>query len=307
MSTYLWSRAATLIPVLLLISVFVFSIMHLLPGDPAMLILAGEYATTPEQVDKLREQLGLDDPIPVQYGRFLLGALRGDLGNSVHFKRPVTEVIMERLPSTLQLTAASMLIAACLGITLGTLAATRHDTWVDTLSMLLSLVGVSMPIFFIGLFLILLLAVRLGWFPIVGGDPLERLVLPALTLGFASSSVIARLVRSSLLEVLRQDYMVTARAKGLSPHLVLLRHAMRNTLVPVVTILGLQVGGMLSGAVLIETVFSRPGLGRLAVEAILWKDFPLAQGTILFTAVVYVLASLVVDIAYASLDPRIRY
>jgi ABC-type dipeptide/oligopeptide/nickel transport system permease component len=307
MSTYIWSRLATLIPVLLLISVFVFSIMHLLPGDPAMLILAGEYATTPEQVERLRQQLGLDDPIPVQYGRFLGNAIQGDLGMSVHFKRPVSEVIMDRLPSTLQLTVAAMIIAAILGIGLGVVAAVHHGTWLDNMSMVLSLVGVSMPIFFIGLFLILIFGVRLGWFPIVGGTPLERLFLPALTLGFASSSVIARLVRSSLLEVLRQDYIVTAQAKGLTGRLVLFRHAMRNTLIPVVTILGLQIGGMLSGAVLIETVFSRPGLGRLAVEAILWKDFPLAQGTILFTAMVYVVASVVVDIVYASLDPRIRY
>jgi ABC-type dipeptide/oligopeptide/nickel transport system permease component len=307
MSAYIWSRLATLVPVLLLISIFVFSIMHLLPGDPAMLVLAGEYATTPEQIETLREQLGLNDPIYTQYGRFLGNALQGDLGNSVHFKRPVSEVILERLPSTLQLTVVAMLIAAALGIGLGTLAAVHHGSWLDNFSMVLSLVGVSMPIFFIGLLLILIFGVRLGWFPIVGGTPLERLVLPALTLGFASSSVIARLVRSSLLEVLRQDYMVTAYAKGLTSWLVLFRHGMRNTLIPVVTILGLQIGGMLSGAVLIETVFSRPGLGRLAVEAILWKDFPLAQGTILFTAVVYVVASLIVDIVYASLDPRIRY
>lgn len=307
MLKHIGSRVASVVPVLLLLSVFVFSIMHLLPGDPAMLILQGQSASTPEQIERLREQLGLNDPVHVQYGRFLAGAVRGDLGRSVQFKRPVMDIILERLPSTLQLTGAAMVLAATIGLTLGTLAAVNQNSWIDTASMVLSVIGLTMPIFYIGLLLILLFSVRLGWFPIVGGTAEQRLVLPAVTLGFVSSGVIARLVRANLLEVLRQDYVTSARAKGLAPRAVLVRHALKNMLIPVVTMLGLQVGGMLSGSVVTETVFNRPGLGRLAVEAILWKDFPLAQGTILFTATVYLLVNLVVDVSYAWLDPRIRY
>ena len=307
MASYIVSRLVTLVPVLLLISIFVFMIMHLLPGDPAMLIMAGEYASTPEQIERLREQLGLNDPIHVQYGRFLGGAIRGDLGRSVHFKRPVSEVIMERLPSTAQLAVASLTIAAILGISMGTIAALHHNTWIDNVSMVVSFFGLTMPMFYIGLLMIFLFTVRLGWFPLTGGSDLERLVLPALTLGFVSSGVIARLVRANLLEVMNQDHITTARAKGLTERTVLFRHAMKNMLIPVVTILGLQVGYMISGSVIIESVFARPGVGRLAVESILWKDFPLAQGTILFTATIFVVVNLLVDISYAWLDPRIRF
>jgi ABC-type dipeptide/oligopeptide/nickel transport system permease component len=306
-STYIWSRLAVTVPVLVLVSGLVFFIMNLLPGDPAMLILQGQAASTPEQIDKLREQLNLDDPAIVRYGRFVAGAVRGDLGTSVQYKRPVTDVILERLPSTIQLAAAAMVVATVLGFSLGVLAALKHNTWVDTAAMIFSVLGLTMPIFYIGLLFILIFAVRLGWFPIIGGSTWERLVLPAVTLGFVLSGIIARLVRASLLEVLRQDYITTARAKGLRGRVVLWRHAIRNTLIPIVTILGLQIGGLLSGSVIIETVFDRPGVGRLAVEAITWKDFPLAQGTILFTATFYVLINLLVDISYAWFDPRIRY
>ncbi|NLE77781.1 MAG: ABC transporter permease, partial [Chloroflexi bacterium] len=294
MASYIWSRVLTLIPVLLLISIFVFSIMHLLPGDPAMLIMAGEYASTPEQVEALREQLGLNDPLHVQYGRFLAGAVQGDLGRSVHYKRPVMDVIMERLPSTAQLTLVSLVIAVIVGIALGIIAALHHNTWIDNASMIFSFIGITMPLFYIGLVLILVFTVKLGWLPVTGGSVWKRLVLPSLTLGFVSSGLIARLVRANLLEVLRQDYITTARSKGLRERMILSRHAMKNMLIPVVTIVGLQVGHMLSGSVITESVFARPGVGRLAVEAILWKDFPLAQGTILFTATVFVLVNLLV-------------
>ena len=196
-------------------------------------------------------------------------------------------VIMERLPSTAELTGAAMLFAIVIGVGLGILAAIKQNTWIDNLSMVLSVTGLTMPIFYIGLVLILFFSVKLHWFPIVGGSTLQRLVLPALTLSFVSSGIIARLVRSSLLEVLRQDHIVTARAKGLRERTVILRHAMKNMMIPVLTIIGLQIGGMLSGAVITETVFNRPGLGQLVVQAILWKDFPLAQGTILFTATIF--------------------
>jgi ABC-type dipeptide/oligopeptide/nickel transport system permease component len=269
--------------------------------------LQGQAASTPEQIEALREELGLNKPIYVQYGLFLKGALQGDLGRSVQFKQPVMSVIMERLPSTAQLTAAAMLFAIVIGVGLGILAAIKQNTWIDSLSMVLSVTGLTMPIFYIGLVLILFFSVKLHWFPIVGGSTLQRLVLPALTLGFVSSGIIARLVRSSLLEVLRQDHIVTARAKGLRERTVIYRHAMKNMMIPVLTIIGLQIGGMLSGAVITETVFNRPGLGRLVVQAILWKDFPLAQGTILFTATVYLLINLLVDVSFVWLDPRVRF
>jgi peptide/nickel transport system permease protein len=304
---YLGSRLLSTFPVLLLISVFVFSIMHLLPGDPAMLILQGQSATTPEQVARLRADLGLNDPVYVQYGRFLLGALQGDLGRSVQFKRPVMAVILERLPRTAELTAAALVIAVAMGVTLGVVAGVRQNSWVDNLSIVLSVVGLTMPIFYIGLLLILLFSVKLMWFPVTTGSDLHRLILPGFTLGFVSSGIIARLVRANLLEVLRQDFITTARSKGLADRAILYRHAFRNMLIPVITVIGLQIGGLLSGSVITETVFNRPGLGRLAVEAILWKDFPLAQGTILFTATAYLMVNLVVDVSYAWLDPRIRY
>jgi len=305
--TYIWSRLAVTIPVLILVSALVFFIMNLLPGDPAMLILQGQAASTPEQIDRLREQLNLDDPAVVRYGRFVAGAVQGDLGTSVQYKRPVIDLILERLPSTIQLTAASLLVAIVVGFILGVLAAVKHNTWVDTAAMVFSVLGLTMPIFYIGLLLILIFSVNLGWFPIIGGSTAERLILPSITLGVVSSGIVARMVRASLLEVLRQDYITTARAKGLRSRVVLWRHAIRNTFIPIVTILGLQIGGMLSGSVIIETVFDRPGIGRLAVEAITWKDFPLAQGTILVTAVAYVLINLLVDVSYAWFDPRIRH
>lgn len=297
----------TAVPVLLLISVFVFSLMNFLPGDPAMLMMAGEYATTPEQVDKLREQLGLNDPVHVRYGRFLLGAVQGDLGRSVQFKRPVMSIILERLPSTIELAASALLIATILGISLGILAALNQNTWIDSASMVFSFIGITMPLFYIGLLLMFFFSVKLGWLPVTGGSRFMRLILPAATLGFVSSGVIARLVRANLLEVLKQEYITTARSKGLSERMVLVQHAMKNMLIPVVTIIGLQIGGMLSGSVITETVFTRPGVGRLAVEAVLWKDFPLAQGTILVTAAIYVVVNLLVDVSYAWLDPRIKY
>lgn len=307
MTQYIISRIMTIIPVMLLISIGVFSIMHLLPGDPAMLILAGEAVSTPEQIERLREQLGLNDPIHIQYLRFLSGAVRGDLGRSVHFKRPVMEIIMERLPSTAELGVTSLSLGVAMGIVLGIIAALNHNSWVDNISMVFSFTGLTMPIFFIGLVLIYVFSIKFSVLPIIGGTRLTRLILPVLTLAFVSSGVVARLVRAELLEVLSQDYITTARAKGLRERLVLVRHAMKNMLIPVVTIIGLSVGGMLSGSVITESVFARPGVGRLAVESIIWKDFPLAQGTILFTSAMYLCANLLVDISYAWLDPRIRY
>jgi ABC-type dipeptide/oligopeptide/nickel transport system permease component len=298
-----------MIPVLWLISVIVFAVMHILPGDPAALMLAGAEggAVTPQRLDELREEMGLNDPLLVQYGRFLGNALIGDLGTSVRFRTEVTGLVLERFPSTLELAISGLFVALLIGVPLGMIAAVRQNTWVDATAMSISYVGASMPIYFLGLVLILLFAFNLRWLPAAGSEGWDSLILPAVTLGFVSAGLISRLVRSSLIEVLGEDYIRTSRAKGLVERIVLSRHALRNALIPVITIVGLQFGNMLAGAVVTETVFSRPGLGRLTVNAILSKDYPLVQGCVLFLATAYLLVNLMVDIAYAWLDPRIRY
>jgi peptide/nickel transport system permease protein len=305
-SSYVRTRLTLAIPVLLGVSIAVFAMLRLLPGDPAQIMLA-ESGASAERVAALRQQLGLDDPLPVQYWRFLTGALQGDLGRSIQSNRPVTQEIAGQLPSTIELTLAAMVVAVGIGIPLGLLAATRHNGPLDYGAMALALGGVSMPSFWLGVLLILFFSLRLGWLPATGQGGLERLVLPAFTLGFGAAAIIARLVRSSVLEVLRHEYVMTARAKGLGPRVVLLRHALKNALIPVVTIVGLQFGALLAGTVVIETVFSRPGVGRMVVNAILVKDFPVAQGAILIIATTYVLANLLVDLLYAWLDPRVHY
>ena len=307
MLEYLAKRLIQLIPVLLLMSIIVFLILYLLPGDPATLALIGHGATTLEHIEVLREQMGLNDPIYVQYGRFLSKALRGNLGTSARFRRPVSEVILEQFPSTLKLAVVGMSIAVVLGMIIGTISAIWRYSWVDTVGMLLALVGVSTPIFWSGLMSIFFFSFRLGWLPSTGTGGWKGLVLPAFTLGFVATGTIARLTRSCLIEVMSQDYIRTARAKGLKEWMVISRHAMKNAMIPIVTVLGLQFGGMLGGTVITETVFSRPGLGRLMVSAILWEDYALAQGAILLTAVSFMLVNLAVDASYAWLDPRIRY
>ncbi|MDR7485231.1 MAG: ABC transporter permease [Armatimonadota bacterium] len=306
MLRFLFKRLVAALPVLVGISVAVFLMMHLVPGDPAKMML-GELAVDEEVVANFRHQLGLDDPIPVQYWRFLRNALRGDLGRSILENQPVARMIWQVLPSTVELTLAGMGVAVLLGGALGITAAVRHHTWVDNGSMLLALWGVSMPSFWMGLLLIFLFSLKLGWLPATGQGGWVRLVMPAFTLGYVAAAVIARLVRSSMLEVLRQDYVRTARAKGLAERLVVYRHALRNALIPVVTVMGLQFGALLGGTVVIETVFSRPGIGRLAVTSILSKDFQVTQGTVLMSAVFYTLVNIIVDASYAALDPRIRY
>lgn len=305
---YIGRRVAELGIVLLLVSAIIFSIMHALPGDPVQLMLAGSESgsVTPERQEELREQLGLNDPLPVQYGRFLRGAVTGDLGTSVRLRAPVVEIILDRLGSTLALSLGGILFAVLFGVTIGILAALKQGSWIDTTSMILAYVGVSMPLFWLGLLLILVFSFQIGWFPPAGQEGLRSLVLPSLSLGLISAGVIARLTRASMLEVLVQDYIRTARSKGLPEHLVIVRHALRNAVGPVLTILGLQFGAMLSGAVVTETVFSRPGLGRLVVSAILWKDYPLVQGIVLFMATSYVVVNLLVDVCAVGLDPRTR-
>jgi len=251
--------------------------------------------------------MGLNDPLPVQYFRFLRGAVVGDLGTSVRLRQPVTELILDRFGSTIVLSMGGMSFALLIGMSTGVVAALKQGTWFDTLSMMFAYVGVSLPLFWLGLLMILVFSFWLDIFPPAGQAGWRSLIMPSVTLGLVSSGVISRLTRACLIEALVEDYVRTARAKGLPKTLIYVRHALRNALLPVVTIVGLQFGGMLAGAVVTETVFSRPGLGRLVVSAVLWKDYPLVQGIVLFMSTGYVLVNLIVDITYAWLDPRIRY
>ena len=301
MLIYLARRILAVVPVLFGVTLAVFSMLFLVPGDPVKMMLA-EFVTSPDQI----AQLHLDEPLPQQYGRFVANALRGDLGTSIRSRRPVATEIAENVASTAQLALASMAIAVAIGVPLGLLAALFRNTWFDVGSMVVALLGVSMPSFWLGLLLIFVFSLHLAWFPATGGGDLLHLVLPSLTLGTIASAIIARLTRSSMLEVLGQDYVRTARAKGLAWWGVVVRHALKNALIPIITIFGLQFGNLLAGAVIVETVFSRPGLGRLIVGGILAKDFPLVQGTVLFVAASYVMINVLVDVAYAFVDPRIR-
>jgi len=306
MYAFIARRLVATIPVLLGVSLAVFLMLQLVPGDPAELMLS-EFQTTPDQIARLRTQLHLNDPLPVQFGRFVWNASHGDLGYSVRSKRPVAAEIRDNLPSTLALAVAGLLIAALIGTVLGVLAAIRQHTWLDASSMFLALAGVSMPSFWLGFLIIFVFSLHIRLFPATGGGDLRHLVMPATTLGLGAAAIIARLTRSSMLEVLKQEYMTTARAKGLPERRVVLAHGLRNALIPVVTIFGLQFGQLLAGTVIIETVFGRPGIGRLIVDAILAKDFPMVQGVVLLIATSYVIVNLIVDIIYGFLDPRIRY
>jgi len=306
MLSYIAHRMLQLIPVLVGISVLTFLMLHLIPGDP-VLLFAGDKPLTEARAAVIRHQLGLDRPLWVQYGDYAGHAVRGDLGRGLRSQRPVLDSILEVLPGTAKLTLTALALAAAAGITLGILAALAHGTWLDTAVMTLAILGISMPVFYSSLLMILLFSFRLGWLPATGQGGWERLVMPATALALISTSVLARLVRSGMLGVLRQEYIVTARAKGLAGRVVVLRHALKNALIPTITMLGLQLGALLGGAVVTETIFSRPGIGRLAVDAILARDLPLVQGTVLVAAVTYVLVNLLVDVAYAAVDPRIRF
>ncbi len=310
---YILGRLVAAVPVLLGVSFLVFSMVFLLPGDPVQMMLGDMGSGTasarlsPEQYEALRRELGLDQPFPVQYLSFVTRAVRGDLGRSYQSRRPVLDTILDALPSTVQLTLAGLGLAIVLGVGLGVLAALKPNSVGDNLSMFFALAGVSMPEFWLGLMLIFLFSFSLGWFPASGPGGIERLVLPATALGLRAAAQIARLTRASMLEVLNQEYVTTARAKGLAERVVILRHALKNALIPVVTIVGLQFGNLITGAVIVETVFARPGVGQLAVNAIRARDFPMVQGTVLFAATAYVLVNLFVDVSYAWIDPRIRY
>ena len=306
MLRYVIRRLIMAIPVLLGVSVLVWSMVYLTPGDPVEIM---SYGTTMnlEQREQLRHVLGLDQPLYIQYGRFVLNAVQGNLGQSMFTKRAVLGELKDQLPSTIALTAAGMFVAIVIGFSFGIASALRPNSWLDALLMSVSFLGLSLPHFWLGLMLIFIFAVRLGWFPATGHGGLNRLVLPALALGWSFAAIIARLVRQCLLDVMRQEYVLVARAKGLRDRAVVWRHALKNMLIPVITILGLQVGNMLGGAVVIENVFARQGIGRLAVQALLRKDFPMVQGIVLLSALIYVILNILVDLSYAWLDPRIRY
>jgi ABC-type dipeptide/oligopeptide/nickel transport system permease component len=298
-------RMVSALVVLWGVATVVFLLLRVLPGDPAETILAGSGAS-PEAIAQVRQQLGLDDPLLTQYGRYLLNTLRGDLGRSLFSNRPVTLTIAEQLPATLQLAAAALLVAVIVGLSLGVLAALRAGTWIDRTAMGVAVLGVSVPVFWSGLLLIWVFSVGLNWLPATGADGVRHLMMPAVVLGLVGAGPIARLVRASLLDVLRADYITIARAKGLPELAVIGRHALRNALIPTITLVGLQAGFLLGGTVITESVFARPGLGRLVVEAILWKDLPVVQGVVLLIAATYVIINLLVDLATLTLDPRLR-
>ena len=304
MQRYILGRIVQVIPTLIGVSLIAFVAMRML-GDPAHLVL-GENAT-PQAVAEYRREQGLDQPLHLQYVRFLASALQGDFGYSFRYRTPVFPLLLERLPATVMLGLSALGLAVAVGVPLGILAALLRGRWGDELIRMVALVGQAVPGFFLGLVLIIVFAVNLGWMPTGGTGDWRHLVLPSISLSAFLMALIMRFTRSSLLEVLGQDYIRTARAKGLSERTATLRHAMRNTLIPLVTVIALQAGVLFSGAVVTETVFGWPGVGRLAVEAVQGRDFPLIQATVLFMSGAVVLINLLVDISYAFLDPRVRY
>lgn len=305
MTRYLIRRLLLTIPVMLGVATLVFALIHLVPGDPAQAML-GETAPQAD-VLKLRHSLGLDQPLLTQYGTFMLGLARGDLGTSFRYNAPVTAQIREKFPNTATLAVAAMCFAIIFAIPLGILAAVFRGTFIDHAAMTVALAGISMPNFWLGPLLAIMFAVRLGWLPVSGTGGLSHLILPAVTLGAALSAILARMTRASLLEELRELYVLAARARGLSGMRAVVKHAFRNSLIPIVTIIGLQFGAVLTGTIITETIFAWPGLGRLLIQAISFRDYPLVQGCILFISVTYVAMNLLTDLAYGFLDPRIRF
>jgi peptide/nickel transport system permease protein len=306
MGRYLFQRLIGAVVTIAGVLTIVFLLLRVLPGDPARLV-AGLTAS-PEEVEAVRDRLGLDEPIYVQYGIYMSDFVEGDFGKSIYSDRPIMDDIIARLPYTFQLAFVTIVLTIVLGIPLGIIAAIRQKSWIDMLISVGSLLGISLPSYALGLLLIVLFAVNLGWFPAAGaGQGIRSVILPALTLSLIFLAVITRITRGAMLEVLSQDYIRTARSKGLTRRRVIQTHAFRNAMIPVVTVLGLQFGGLLSGAVLTETVFGWPGLGLLLTEAIFNQDYPMVQGVVLFISVVFVFANLFVDLIYAAVDPRIRY
>lgn len=333
MLKYIFKRIALLIPVLIGVSIMVFVVMHIFTSDPASIIL-GQHATA-DQIAKLRQTLGLNDPLYMQYWHFLKDALGGNLGDSLITKTSVSKELLSRFPATIELALAAIILASIFGIVIGVISAVKQNSIADYLSMVAALLGVSMPIFWLGLILIVIFAVQLRWLPVSGRiqiglepdhvtglylidslvtgnmtafmDALKHIALPAIALASYSTAIIARMTRSTMLEIISQDYIRTARAKGLFEGAVVIIHALKNAMIPIITVIGLQLGSLLGGAVLTETVFAWPGVGSFTVEAIMKSDYPIVQGAVLMMATVFVLVNLIVDILYAYLDPRIKY
>jgi peptide/nickel transport system permease protein len=302
---FLLRRLVFSLPVLFGVATLVFSLIHLVPGDPAQAIL-GESAA-PEDVIELRQRLGLDRPLYAQYVAFMKGAATGDLGTSLRTREPVVRAIATRLPATIELALAAMSVAVLIALPLGIIAAVRAGTGVDHAATTLALLGISIPNFWLGPLLAIVFSISLGWLPVSGRGTLAHLVLPAITLGAPLAAVLARITRASVIEELRELYVLAARARGVSHTRAVLKHAFRNSLIPIVTVLGLQVGSVLTGAVITETIFAWPGVGRLLIQSISFRDYPLVQGCILLIAITYVSMNLLVDVVYGFLDPRIRF
>ena len=306
MLSYSIRRLVMLIPLIIGVTFIAFTAMYILPGDAVYSMLA-EAGATAEEMEIMRERMGLNDPFYVQYGRFLAGLPRLDFGRSLHTRRPVRDQILAQYGASLELMAASIVIATSVGVTLGVIAALRRGSWADTGSMFFALLGVSVPVFWTGLLMIFFFSVRLGWLPSGGTGGVRRLVMPAVALSFGALGLQARVVRSSMLEILGSDYIRTARAKGLADRVVNMKHALRNALIPAITLAGLSLARLMGGSVIAETVFTRQGIGRMAAQAVIDQDFPVVTGTVTLMATAFLVINLIVDLSYALLDPRIRY
>jgi peptide/nickel transport system permease protein len=306
MTNYLLRRILLTLPILLGIVIVTFFIVQLIPGD-AVSAMQGQVKMSAQQMEQMREALGLNDPLHVQLGRYLARLTQGDLGRSLFGSQPVALLIGANIGATIQLTVAAMIVAIAIGVPLGVVAAVQHGRAWDVAATAIAMIGVSIPSFWLGLMMIQLFAVTLGWLPITGDRGLRGLIMPAVALGVAEAAIITRLTRSTLIEVLSMDYVRTARAKGLIEQAVVWKHALRNALLPLLTMIGMQFGTLFGGAVIIENVFSRQGLGTLATQAVINRDFPVVQGCVMVAAILYVLVNLVVDVLYAVVDPRIRY
>jgi peptide/nickel transport system permease protein len=312
MTAYILRRLVLLLPVILVVGIVVFALVHLTPGDPAVVILGD--SATPEDIERLRGDLGLNDPLPVQFVEWFAGVLRFDFGDSIFIGEPVTRALWERMPPTVLLTIYALTVQLAIGIPAGVISAVRHNSIIDRVLTVIAISGAAVPTFFLGILLILFFAVRLRWLPSGGYEPItedpvahfKSMLMPAFALGFSSAGLLARLVRSSMLDVMREDYVRTAFAKGLPQKLVVVRHALRNALIPALTVIGTSVGALLGGAVVTETVFTIPGMGRLVVQSIARRDYPVIQGAVMTIAMTYVLINLLVDLLYVYADPRVR-
>ena len=305
MKNYITKRLLLFFPVVIGVMTFVFFMIHLVPGDPVELML-GENAMDSDR-ERLRTVLGIDRPIITQYFSFIINAFRGDLGRSIHSNMPVFTVIAERFPSTIELALCAIFVAVIISIPLGVISAYKQKSIFDNGSMVISLFGISMPSFWLGPILIIIFSIKLGWLPVSGRGGISYIILPSITLGTALSAILTRMTRSSMLDCLKEEYVSTARAKGLSEKVVIIKHALANAMIPIITIVGLQSGALLSGAIITETIFSWPGIGRLTIQAINTRDYPLLQGCVLIIALSYVTVNLLTDILYAYFDPRIKY